>query len=87
MTNDHLRMVSASEGLADSTGGGRNGLEARIAKVEAAMEHMQADIGDIKQDVREIRKNARSDFLWHLAALSAGFMILLGVMAKGFKWW
>ena len=70
-----------------SEGGGVGGMEARMAKVEAAVEHIQSDLGEMKIDMREIRSNARSDFRWTLAAYGAGFMALIGVMAKGFGWW
>jgi hypothetical protein len=37
-------------------------LEARVAKLEAAVEHIQRDIGEIKTDVRTIRDHASTDF-------------------------
>jgi hypothetical protein len=39
-------------------------MEPRVAKLEAAVEHIQRDIGDIKSDVRALRDNARSDFIF-----------------------
>ncbi len=36
-------------------------LEARVAKLEAVVEHIQQDASEIKQDVREMRKSAESD--------------------------
>ena len=83
----------ALEGIAErlsrqsgSEGGGVNGLEARMAKLEAAVEHIQSDLGEMKIDMREIRNNARSDFRWMVLAYGTGFMALIGVMAKGFGW-
>ena len=84
----------ALEGLAErmsrqsgTEGGGVDGLEARMAKVEAAVEHIQSDLGEMKIDMRVLRSDARSDFRWMLAAYGAGLTFLFGVMAKGFGWW
>ena len=62
-------------------------MEARMAKVEAAVEHIQSDLGEMKIDMRVLRSDARSDFRWTLAAYGAGLTFLFGVMAKGFGWW
>src|SRR4051812_7609876 len=43
-------------------GGTFDGMEARVAKLEAAVEHIQRDVGDIKSDVRTMRDHARADF-------------------------
>jgi hypothetical protein len=40
-------------GSGDGTSGG--GMEPRVAKLEAAVEHIQKDIAEIKSDVREFR--------------------------------
>jgi hypothetical protein len=36
-------------------GGTSDGMEARVAKLEASVEHIQKDIAEIKGDVREFR--------------------------------
>jgi hypothetical protein len=43
-------------------GGTFDGMEARVAKLEAVVEHIQRDISDIKGDVRGLRTDARTDF-------------------------
>lgn len=62
------------------------GMEARIAKLESAMEHVQQDIRDIKQDVREIKSDARTDFRLLFGALIATALGLAALMAHGFRW-
>lgn len=61
-------------------------MEARVAKLEAAMEYVQRDIGEIKTDIKEIRSNARTDFFVTWGSMIAGFLGLAGMMAKGFGW-
>lgn len=66
--------------------GDNGGMEARVAKLEAAVEHIQRDIADLKGDVRAIRSEARTDFRLLFAALIATALGLAGIMAKGFGW-
>ena len=54
--------------------GGGN-MEARISKLEALMEYVRSDIGDIKRDIRLL-----------LGAIIGTALGLAGLMAKGFKW-
>jgi len=62
------------------------GLEARVAKIEASVEHMQQDIRDIKGDVRDHRDDARTDFRITFGAIIGVALGLAGLMAHGFKW-
>jgi hypothetical protein len=78
-------LTSLAQAVADAprTGGGGlggDGLESRIAKVEAAIEHIQTDIADIKKDIRE----TRGDWKILMGALAAGFLILAGAGAGAF---
>lgn len=61
-------------------------MEARVAKLEASMEHVQQDVRDIKIDVREIKSNARTDFRLLFGALIAAALGLAALMAHGFHW-
>jgi hypothetical protein len=67
-------------------GGTSDGMEARVAKVEAAIEHIQQDISEIKGDVRSLRDYARTDFRVMFGAIIAVALGLAGLMAKGFHW-
>lgn len=83
-----------AEALKSSGGDGTSGgMEARMAKVEAAVEHIGRELTDIKSEMRTLRADARSDFRLLFAAIIGSFFILGGmvvglggVMAKGFKW-
>ena len=77
---------SGSPGGSSSDGGGGSNLEPRIAKLEANVEHIQTGIADIKQDVREIRGGAQTDFRILFGALILTAIGLAWLMAVGFKW-
>lgn len=69
-------------------GGTSGGMEPRVAKLEAAAEHIQKDIGDIKSDVRDFR-NAITTLNGSTATLtervahlpSKGFVVTAAVTA------
>lgn len=62
------------------------GMEARVAKLEAGMEHVVRDLADVKADLRAFRTETSANFRWLLGAMSAAFIILLGAIAHGFHW-
>lgn len=72
-------------------------LEARVARIEAHIEHIDEDIRSMKQDISGIRSalidmsfklNAQmwSNFKWLLGIFIAGFGTLTTLMAHGFHW-
>lgn len=67
-------------------GGTYDGMGPRLAKLEAAVEHIQRDIGDLKIDARSLRDNARTDFRVLFAAIIFTALGLAGLMARGFHW-
>lgn len=84
---DHPKFASKDRPLASGHEPPHDGgMEARVAKLEAAMEHVQEDIRDIKTDLRAFRADTSANFRWVLGAMSGGFIILLGAMAHGFHW-
>lgn len=84
----HLPYSSGGGGNVDTPSGGGygDGMEARVAKLEAHVEHIMRDTGEIKTDLRDLRKKVDSHFLFLISALGAGFIALIGLMAKGFHW-
>lgn len=73
--------------LRSGDGGDRfDPMEARVAKLEAAVEHIQRDTTDIKTDLRGMRDLMWSNFKLTFAALIAVAIGLAGLMAKGFHW-
>ncbi|MES2017327.1 MAG: hypothetical protein V4484_12600 [Pseudomonadota bacterium] len=61
-------------------------MEARIAKLEAAVEFIQRDIRDLKDDVRALRKDLSTDFRLLFGASITAALGLAAVIAKGFGW-
>lgn len=61
-------------------------MEPRVAKLEADIEHVKTTLTDIKQDVREMRADAKSDFRILFGAVITVAIGLAGLMGKGFHW-
>ena len=72
----------------DHTGGNGGGfdLEARVAKLETHVEYIRRDLDVIVEDLREHRKETRSDFRILFGALITTALGLAAIMAKGFGW-
>lgn len=49
--------------------------ESRMTKVETAIEHLSQDVSEIKKDLR-----------WLLGIVGTIGLIIIGIMAHGFKW-
>ena len=67
-------------------GGTSDGMEARMAKVEAALDHIGREMTDVKIDIRSLRDHARTDFRVLFGAVIAVALGLAALMAKGFHW-
>ena len=78
--------VDKLEEIASTGAGGGSGMEPRVARLESDVENIKNNIGDIKLDIREIRKKTDLQFLITWGGLIAVALGLAGVMAKGFKW-
>ena len=61
-------------------------MEARIAKLEVAVEYIQRDIKELKDDVHALRKELSTDFRLLFGALISTTLGLAALMAKGFGW-
>jgi len=61
-------------------------LEARVAVLEQIARETIVTLGEIRQDIREIRREHARDFRWLIGLYIAGYASLLAVMAHGFKW-
>lgn len=57
-----------------------------FAKLESDIDHIKVTLKEIKDDVREIKRDARSDFRILFGALITVALGLAGIMAKGFHW-
>lgn len=78
----YTKNKSSLENQIGSGGTGEPPMEARVAKLEAHVEHIQNDIRDVKEDLRSVLKMIIGGFLltW------TGIIALAGLMAKGFGW-
>jgi hypothetical protein len=83
----------ASAGDKGDGGGDDDGMEARVAKLEAAVEHIQSDLVEIKTELRDhrgrfdgLRDRMERDFRILFGAIIAVALALAGLMAKGFHW-
>ncbi len=65
---------------------GGNNVEARIAKLEATVEHIQSDMRDVKEDVRDHRRDGERDFRILFGAIITVALGLAALMARGFHW-
>ena len=80
--NDYNSLAEILKQYGD--GGGGNGMEARVAKLESDVEYIKRDVSEMKTELQKVRDNARSDFRLLISSIGASFVILLGVMAWGF---
>src|ERR1700740_920611 len=78
----------SGKGPLNPTGGGGtfDGMEARVAKLEAAADYIQRDVGEIKIELRTLCDNARTDFRLLFGAIITTTLGLAALMAKGFHW-
>ncbi|MBP9032771.1 MAG: hypothetical protein KBG29_02680 [Pseudomonadales bacterium] len=61
-------------------------MEARIARLESHVEHIQADLTEVKADVRELRRADETNFRILFGALITAALGLAALMSKGFGW-
>jgi uncharacterized protein YydD (DUF2326 family) len=61
-------------------------MEARGSKFEAAVEHIQRDLTELKADVRSHRKETARDFRILFSAIITVALGLASVIAKAFHW-
>jgi hypothetical protein len=61
-------------------------MEAQVAKLSSDMENIKIAVSDIKTDIRELRRDGRTDFRLLFGALIFVALGLATLMAKGFHW-
>lgn len=61
-------------------------IEPRLARIEAVLEYVQRDVGELKSDVREMRQEHRSDFRMLFSAIITLALGMATMMAKTFDW-
>ncbi|MBC7950298.1 MAG: hypothetical protein H7Z12_00570 [Rhodospirillaceae bacterium] len=61
-------------------------MEARIAKLEASVGHVERDVSDLRAEARQLRGDMRQDFRITWGGLICVALGLAALMAKGFHW-
>ena len=61
-------------------------MEARIARLESHVEHIQSDLTELKTDVRELRRADETNFRILFGALITAALGIAALMSKGFGW-
>ena len=84
--NFNRNLETLEKKLIISNDGTEPPMEARIARLEVAVDYIQRDVGEIKSDIREIRKDLRWDFIFLATLTILSVLGLAGIMAKGFHW-
>ena len=67
-------------------GGGGDNMEARIAKLESDVKHIDGNLVRMWDDLRELRTDIKTDFRILWGALFVATIGLAGLLAKGFEW-
>jgi hypothetical protein len=60
--------------------------EARLARIETTMDYVQRDVGELRTDVRDMRREYRSDFRMLFSAIVTMALGMAAMMAKMFNW-
>ncbi|MTI10520.1 hypothetical protein [Curvivirga aplysinae] len=63
-------------------GDGGDGMEARVAKLETHVEHIREDIGELKSDVKELRKTIDSRSAWLIGLVVVSILVPIAL-----KYW
>lgn len=61
-------------------------MDARIVRLDVAIEYMSRDLRDIKEGMRAVRRDRVTDFRLLFGSLIAVALGLAALMAKGFGW-
>jgi len=58
----------------------------RIAVLEQIARNTESVLSELRTDYQQFKSQHHTDFLWLLTFQISSTMLLLGVMAHGFKW-
>lgn len=75
------------QALESGGGGGHDGgMEARIAKLEATVAHIDTRVGRVETDIRDLRQAMDRDFRLTWGMVVGVALGLASLLAKGFHW-
>ena len=61
-------------------------MEARLASLETHTQHIIANVGDLRADVRRLESKIDSHFIILAGMVIGAVLGLAGLVAKGFHW-
>lgn len=79
--------LKAFEAMSGGSGGSTgDGMNAWQQAVESRLNNVQAELLDIRSEIRGLRSDMWSQFRWLIGITLGAFASPLGTMAKGFGW-
>ncbi|HBT4704298.1 TPA: hypothetical protein M4Z39_003371 [Klebsiella variicola] len=61
-------------------------MESKLSRLESEVEHIKGTMRELGNDLKELRRDSRSDFRLLFGSLITVALGLAGLMAKGFHW-
>ncbi|HCT5193988.1 TPA: hypothetical protein OTZ41_001005 [Raoultella ornithinolytica] len=61
-------------------------MESKLSRLESEVGHINGAMKELGNDVKELRRDSRTDFRLLFGSLIAVALGLAGLMAKGFHW-
>ncbi len=80
LLDERIKVALERPGLAILGGGGDD------TGMSAWQQSVENRLGQLAEEVRQLRDHMRDDFRWTWGGMIAGLVLLLGVLAKGFGW-
>nr|WP_287860721.1 hypothetical protein [Klebsiella sp.] len=79
-------VLSGSSNSSSPPGGGIGNMESKLSRLESEVGHINGAMKELGNDVKELRRDSRTDFRLLFGSLIAVALGLAGLMAKGFHW-
>lgn len=79
-------VLSGASNSSSPPGGGSGNMESKLSRLESEVGHINGAMKELGNDVKELRRDSRTDFRLLFGSLIAVALGLAGLMAKGFHW-
>ncbi|EPV0761201.1 hypothetical protein [Klebsiella quasipneumoniae] len=79
-------VLSGASRSSSPPGGGIGNMESKLSRLESEVEHIKGTMRELGNDLKELRRDSRSDFRLLFGSLITVALGLAGLMAKGFHW-
>jgi hypothetical protein len=85
-----LSMANASRNSEPDANGGKppydGQVEPRLVRIETILEYVHRDVGELRMDMKEMRREQRSDFRMLFSTIVTMAIGMAAMMAKLFNW-